>query len=88
MIRSDPGQIQISVQRKRGKPLLVNRTMSKHLLYLKHFATVVMACDLKPPVVHNGILPEGERSLFASESSLRAATLQRGSRLPVEYFAL
>lgn len=47
-----------------------------------------MASDLKPPSVNNGTLSEGGRSLFASESSLRAARLQCGSQVPAEYFAL
>lgn len=29
-----------------------------------------MASDLKTPMVHNGVLSEGERLLFATESSL------------------
>lgn len=53
-----------------------------------HFATVVIVTDLKPSLVHNGTLSEGEGSLFASESSLRAAGLQCGSQVPAEYFAL
>lgn len=86
MVCGSPGQIQ--VQSKRKIHYWSRELCPCTCKVSMHSAAVTMASDLKPPVVHNGILSEGERSLFASESSLRAAKLQCGSWVPAEYFAL